>query len=209
MKKLLKNEKGSYAIISVILVFVILTCISVYTDMIGKRWTINEVQAIMDTSGTNTLKSKVDLNGLYKEKFGTEGGSYADINDVNERGERLTQIVDADFENEIKDAYIDELKDQMIQNENIKDVQFKDVQVSFDYDTFGLGKSETPRPQFTIESVLILKVKVSTLVDGLDGLSRDVYSSRNNTSLQVEYQGKTEEGEDLLFVRSTTRLVYR
>lgn len=209
MKKLLKNEKGSYAIISVILVFVILTCISVYTDMIGKRWTINEVQAIMDTSGTNTLKSKVDLNNLYKEKFGTEGGSYADINDVDERGERLTQIVDAEFEKEIKDAYIDELKNQMIQNDNIKDVQFKDVQVSFDYDTFGLGKSETPRPQFTIESVLILKVKVGTLVDGLDGLSRDVYSSRNNTSLQVEYQGQTKEGEDLLFVRSATRLVYR
>lgn len=209
MKRLLGNQKGSYSIISVILIFVILTAISAYTDMIGKRWTINEVQAIMDTSGTNTLKSKVDLNKLYKEKFGTEGGSYADINDVNERGERLTQIVDKEFEEEIKQAYIDELKGQMIQNENIKDVQFKDVQVSFDYDNFGLGKSETPRPQFTIESVLILKVKVSQLVDGLDGMSRDIYSSRNNTSLQVEYQGETEEGEDLLWVRSTTRLVYR
>lgn len=207
--KRLKNQKGSYAIISVILVFIIVTAISAYTDMISKRWTINEVQSIMDASGTNTLKSQIDLNKLYSEKFGTANGGYFDINNSDEKGEKLNKIIDKKFKDEVKNAYLNEINSQVGNNASIKDLDVQQVEISFDYDSFGLGKSQTPRPQFTLDSVTKLRVKSSTLLDGMEGVSKDIYSSRNNSSFRVEYKGVKEDGYSELIVRSVTRLVYR
>lgn len=224
----LKGQKGSFAIISAILVFVVILAISAYSDMIVKRWTVNEVQAIMDASGSNTLKKTVDLKFLRAEILAIDKDNTADTNGANteaspapEKGEgeagndssqqqEAARVVTAtDYENKIKKAYLEELEMQLGSNETITELDVQTVDVSFDYDTFGLGESEKPRPQITLDSVSKLKIDSQAFMDNLEGLSAEAYSSRNNSTFTVEYAGKTADGQVELIIRSVTRLVYR
>lgn len=201
MMKKLQNNKGSFAIISAVLVFVVILAISAYSDMIAKRWTINEVQSIMDASGANTLKNTVDLTYLRAEILATDENNTADT---------ATKLVaTTDYKNKIKKAYIKELESQVSTNQTITDLNVQTVDVSFNYDTFGLGESEKPRPQITLDSVTKLKVTSQEWMDNMDGMSADVYSSRNNSTFTVQYAGKTADGKTELIIRSVTRLVYR
>lgn len=203
MMKKLKEEKGSFAIISAILIFVVILAISAYSDMIAKRWTINEVQAIMDASGSNALKKTVDLNFLRAEILATDKENMADTNS----SEHLVKTTD--YENKIKEAYLEELQAQVTTNNTIQELDVQTVDVSFEYDTFGLGESEKPRPQITLDAVTKLKVHSREFMDNMEGMSAEVYSSRNNSTFTVEYAGKSADGQAELLVRSVTRLVYR
>lgn len=204
MMKKLKNEKGSFAIISAILVFVVILAISAYSDMIAKRWAINEVQAIMDASGSNALKSTVDVKLLRDEILGIDENNLADTNNNPEQSIKAT-----DYKRKIKKAYLKELEQQVKTNNTVQELNVQTVNVSFDYDTFGLGESENPRPQITLESVTKMKVRSKEFMDYADGLSADIYSSRNNSTFNVTYAGQSEDGVTELVIHSVTRLVYR
>jgi hypothetical protein len=204
MLKNLKNQKGSFAIISAVLVFVVILAISAYSDMITKRWTINEVQSVMDASGSNTLKKTVDLDYLRAEILATDENNSADTNQNPENTVKAT-----DYKNKIKREYVKELKSQIATNDTITALDIQTVEVSFDYDTFGLGESEKPRPQISLDAVTKMKVNSHEFMDNLDGMTADIYSSRNNSTFTVEYAGETADGQVELVVRSVTRLVYR
>jgi hypothetical protein len=204
MLKNLKNQKGSFAIISAVLVFVVILAISAYSDMITKRWTINEVQSVMDASGSNTLKKTVDLDYLRAEILATDENNSADTNQNPENTVKAT-----DYKNKIKQEYVKELKSQIATNDTITELDVQTVEVSFDYDTFGLGESEKPRPQISLDAVTKMKVNSHEFMDNLDGMTADIYSSRNNNTFTVEYAGRTADGQVELVVRSVTRLVYR
>lgn len=204
MLKKLQNEKGSFAIIGAVLIFIVILAISAYSDMITKRWTINEVQSIMDASGSNTLKNTVDLGYLRAEIFALDKNNQADTSDNPERVVKST-----DYKNKIKTAYVKELKEQVATNQTITALDVQTVDVSFEYDTFGLGESEKPRPQITLDSVTKMKVNSQEWMDVMEGMSAEIYSSRNNQTFTVEYQGKSADGQVELIIRSVTRLVYR
>lgn len=204
MLKRLQNEKGSFAIIGAVLIFVVILAISAYSDMITKRWTINEVQSIMDASGSNALKNTVDLGYLRAEIFALDENNQADINNNPERTVKST-----DYKNKVKTAYIAELQSQVSTNQTITELDVQTVDVTFEYDTFGLGESEKERPQITLDAVTKLKVKSTEWMDVMEGMSAEIYSSRNNQTFTVEYGGKSADGQVELIVRSVTRLVYR
>lgn len=206
MLKKLQNEKGSFAIIGAVLIFIVILAISAYSDMITKRWTINEVQSIMDASGSNTLKNTVDLGYLRAEIFALDENNQADT-DKLDNPERA--VVSTDYKNKIKTAYVRELEQQVSTNQTITELDVQTVDVSFEYDTFGLGESEKPRPQITLDSVTKMKVNSQEWMDIMEGMSAEIYSSRNNQTFTVEYQGQTADGQVELIIRSVTRLVYR
>lgn len=200
----LKNEKGAFSIIAAILVFIVILSITAYSDIINKKWTLNEVQSVMDASGSNTLKSTVDLDYLRAEILAIDKNNTADTNNNPNK-----QINTTDYKNKIKKAYIAELKSQVSTNVNITQLDVQTVDVSFDYDTFGLGESEKPRPQISLDAVSKLKVDSAEFMDTLEGVTAEVYSSRNNSTFTVEYLGRSADGQVELLVRSVTRLVYR
>lgn len=206
MMNKLRNEKGSFAIIGAMLIFVVILAISAYSDMITKRWTINEVQSIMDATGSNTLKNTVDLAYLRAEIFALDKNNQADTS-KRDNPERV--VKSTDYKNKIKTAYVKELQSQVATNETITGLDVQTVDVSFEYDTFGLGESEKARPQITLDSVTKMKVKSHEWMDIMEGMSSEVYSSRNNQTFTVEYAGKSADGQVELIVRSVTRLVYR
>lgn len=210
IKRKINNQKGSYAIISVILIFIILTAITAYTDIIKKRWTINEVQSVMDASGTNALKKTVDLQALYKEKVG-KGGYYTQDN-VDKS--KIIGAVDNKYKDNIKKAYLEELNNQVRFNDVVQSMEVDRVEVSFDYTNFGLGahkgkEIQEEHPQFMIDSIVRMKVKTSRLFDVGNSVTSAVYSSKNGKDFQVTYRDATEDGYTELIIRSFTRLVYR
>ena len=158
----------------------------------------------MDASGSNTLKKTVDLDYLRAEILATDENNSADTNQNPENTVKAT-----DYKNKIKREYVKELKSQIATNDTITALDIQTVEVSFDYDTFGLGESEKPRPQISLDAVTKMKVNSHEFMDNLDGMTADIYSSRNNSTFTVEYAGETADGQVELVVRSVTRLVYR
>lgn len=201
-KQKVKNQKGAYAIIAVILVFILIMMLAGFSDMMSKRFVINEVQGIMDSSGTNALKENVDYTLVRQEVLGTDSNNYGDT-----ENQRLNYS--SELQNKIINAYKTELSRQMQSNSAVHDLQFDDVKVRFDYDTFGLGKSTKIRPQITLESIIRLHIKTYSQIDYAQGLSAMAYSSRDDSNFQVQYQGMTGDGEAEIVVRSVSRLVYR
>ena len=201
MIKKLKEKKGSFAIISAILVFIVVMCIAFYADTISNRWILNEVQSVMDASGTNTLKQTVDTDYLRKEILATDKTNPIEVN--------IKQLDTERYKRKIKQAYIDELSTQVSTNETITSLNVKDVDVYFDYDTFGLGESKKSRPQITLKALTTLKVASHPLVNSPEMTSEKVFNARNNETFQVEYGGMDENGNVQLNVYSVTRLVYR
>lgn len=209
LKNQLNNEKGSYSIIAVMLIFIILLAVAAYTDMITKRWTINEVQAVMDLSGGNTLKKHVNLNQLYQEKIGDGRFTSDESKDKNQIKSELEAAVDEEYLRKIEDAYKEELFNQIKVNDTISSVKITNLDVDFDYTSEGLGKSEKERPQFVIDSVVQLEVKTSNQFDTGANYTSQVFSSFNSSNFEVTVIDKPKDGKQTLAVRSVTRLVYR
>lgn len=197
----LKNNKGSFAIISAILIFIVVLCISAYVDMTNKRWIVNEVQGIMDSSGTNTLKSTVDKDYLFKEILASSPQNPIDKN--------IKQSDTLKYKKKIIEAYKIELSSQVGLNDTIKDMSISNIQVDFDYDKFGLGKTKKDHPQITLRAVTKMKVDTPLFMDNMNGIDGNIYDSRNNNNFRVEYEGTNDDGQTELVVYSVTRLVYR
>lgn len=204
-----KNKEGAFSIIAVMLILIIVTIIAGYTDIIVKKWTINEVQAVMDLSGGNTLKKNVDLNQLYQEKIG--GAGFRSDKSEEQVREELKKAVDKQYLEKIEEAYRTELSMQVKTNQTIQSVEIEKVQASFDYSTFGLGenRSERPRPQFAIDALVRLEVSTSNHFDIGQSYTSQAFSSFNNSNFSVTVVDEAHDGKQTLLVRSVTRLVYR
>ncbi|WP_214688413.1 MULTISPECIES: hypothetical protein [unclassified Exiguobacterium] len=205
----IKNKDGVFSIIAVMLILIIATIIAGYTDIIVKKWTINEVQAVMDLSGGNTLKKNVDLNQLYQEKIG--GAGFRSDKSEDQVREELKQAVDERYLEKLEEAYRQELSNQVKVNDTIQSVKLENVRASFDYSTFGLGKnkSERPRPQFAIDALVRLEVNTSNHFDIGENYTSQVFNSFDNANFSVTVVDKANDGKQTLLVRSVTRLVYR
>ena len=70
MKKLfnkLKSNKGSIAIIGIIMTIIVVTLISGFLNMNNITWVSNEIQSILDVSTTTALQACLDDDKLRKE----------------------------------------------------------------------------------------------------------------------------------------------
>lgn len=197
----LKNNKGSFAIISAILIFTVVLCITAYVDIISKRWVTNEVQSVMDVSGTNTLKTTVDKEYLFKEILASDPNNPIDKN--------IKQADTEKYKKKIVDAYKKEIRSQINTNSTIKELDLENVYVSFDYDKFGLGVTSKSHPQITLTSVSKIRIDTPMFMDYGDGINTQVYNSRSGKNIQITYKGETDDGKTELGVYSVTRLVYR
>lgn len=210
--KKLKNKKGSFALISAIFIFIVVLAITMYTDVIIKKWTINEVQSVMDASGTNTLKMSVDTEALKREEsiqFKGDGSTKLKPNDLQAQ---------ARYKNKIIELYKNELAKQIGENGTITKLDVYRVDVDFivpdpnktvQDDKFGLGRGEKTRPQIILDSTVTMRVKNSSYFDVTNGIDKQVYSSKENETFSVTYKGTKENGEAELAIRSVSRLVYR
>ncbi|HCL4480277.1 TPA: hypothetical protein N2D99_002365 [Clostridium botulinum] len=202
IKKKIKEKKGSYSIISVIVVFIVVLAITAFADITSKAWTLNEVQSIMDISGVNALQSTIDTKILRDEIFGTDKDNGVDTTTGN--------VTLGDYKTKIVNKFIIEMNKYVKTNNNIVAFNVERADVDFTYnDTWGLGDSAKKRPQIVLDTVSTIRIKNSSKFDTLNGITKSIYSSRNNNTFTVTYAGTKEDGTIELIIRSVTRIVYR
>jgi len=207
----LKSNKGAYSILSAVLILTMVTVMMGYLDILNKKWAVNEIQTIMDSSGINTLQNQVNNQTLRAQIISLD----PDSNDVQDGD--YADVVSGDFsasaqqryQSDMALYYHGELEHQMTNGTNVTEYEVERVDVSFTYDTWGSGESQRKLPQIVLDSVVKIRVQTTGLFDDMLGVSRTMYSSRNNESFDVEFAGLTDDGQTELIVRSVTRLIYR
>ncbi|BBW98912.1 hypothetical protein [Geobacillus subterraneus] len=184
MRRWWNDKQGSFAIVVAIVVFVGALTVTAFIDMLSRTYLLNEVQSIMDVSGTSALRTGVDEVQLRTGDFALD-----------------RDLVEANYRRMVEE--------QVRSLSKIVGYQFVDMDVSVFQSNFGLGQTGKPRWQGMIDSTMMIQVEASPVFDLIPGASETFYNAKNSSSFQVSYVGKTEDGKVELLVRSVTRVVYR
>lgn len=184
LKRFLKNTKGNFSILFVILVMIAVLVVAAFLDIVSRSWTIQEVQSVMDVAGVSALRTGVDETKLRLEQFD----------------------VDA---NVVESSYIRMITNQLEGSSKINDFRFIRTKVTKYNENWGMGQASKARPQAMIDSTVIITVEANPLFDLIPGTARWFYDSKSQTNFQVTYNGQTQDGEVELTIRSVSRIVYR
>lgn len=180
----LKNKKGNFSIIFVILAFIALLIITATTDIMRQAYVLNEAQGIMDVAGVSAIRGAVDEESLRGEEF--------------------------IFSNDYAVAKYREIVDSRFKETSI--IKFKDLEVEdihYEYSSEGLGQNAKEAHQVWMDSYMVVRVKSSPIFDLLPSLEKQFYKSYNRGNFSVTATGLTEDGESELIIRSVSRVVYR
>lgn len=182
--KVAKEKRGQ---ISISIVVAMLIAVVVFTglfDIMRRTYTMNEVHAIMDVASVTALRSSVDEEKLRLEQFEVD-----------------KSMALRNYEKLVKES---------IQNYGqLESFHFVRTKIEDFNENWGLGVTSSSRPQVLIDSSVVITVRSSFLFDNVPSLAKKFYDSRNNGDFVVTYQGKNEDGEIELAVRSVSRVVYR
>jgi hypothetical protein len=202
INKILKNEKGAFSILAVILVFIVVLAITAFTDITSKSYVINEIQGNMDISGINALQGSVDTLRLRAEQLATDASSKADT------GTGALQM-SSSFKANIDNRYDTEFRKRISSNSTITKIEHMGYKVDFTYDVWGFGTSAKKRPQIVLDETYKITIRTSSKFDVLSPVTKSLWSARETTGFTVSYGGTNSDGNAELIVRSVTREVYR
>lgn len=184
IKEFLKNKKGNFSVLFVILCLIGVLIVTAMADILKESYVLNEIQGIMDVAGVSALNASVDKQALREEQFKYD-----------------------------KDTLITTYHDIINQRINTGDlITYKRIiktEVKHDISTQGLGDGSKPSNQLWLDSVMLVRVKTSAVFDVLPGMQKQFYDSKSNSKFTVQVNGKTEDGNTELIIRSVSRLVYR
>jgi len=207
----LKSQKGAYSVLLTILILIMVMVMAGYVDIMNKKWTASEVQTMMDTAGINTLQNQVNNAALRAEILSFAQGK--DNISGEEYADRTNKTFPVSKQQTYKSSmalyYRQELDRQIKDRTNVTDYEVERVDITFSYDTWGLGTTKQKLPQITLDAIVKMRVKQTGIFDDIESIQKKVYSSRNNSNITITYNGKIGDGETELIVRSVTRLVYR
>lgn len=184
IKIFLKNKKGSFSILLVMLCFLGIVITTGLLDIIKTSMVLNEIQSIMDVSGVSSLKSGIDTQKIRLEIFDYDKV----ITEQNYRKMLYSSIKTGNTISEFQIDYID-----------IKEYK----------DNWGLGDSRKSRPQVILDNAIKLRLKSSSIFDNISAFQRTFYNSKSNGDFTITYNGQTKDGRTELIIRSVSRLVYR
>lgn len=187
MKKInhfIKDQKGAISILFVIFAFIALLIITATIDILKESYVINEVQGIMDVAGVSALNASVDKESL--------------------RGEKLVYSEDV-----LKSTYHKIIRERINTEGVITYRNILKTEVLHKVSNTGLGQVSKAKEQLWLDSIMVIRVKTSTVFDLFPSVQKNYYDSKSNSNFSVEVAGETEDGETELIIRSVTRLVYR
>jgi hypothetical protein len=184
LKQILKEKKGSFSILFVIITFVAVMVATAFVDILIESWSMQEVQSIMDTSGVSALRASVDETKLRLGEFEVQ---------ENVAVAQYKQLVSL----------------RLADSKKIKSYYFYPVDVEYFTEKWGTGETVKARPQVMLDSSVIVVVSGSTVFDLIPGTAKMFYNSRKGSDFQVTYLGKTNDGNIELAIRSVSRIVYR
>jgi len=184
LKCFLRNTKGAFSILFVILIFIGVMIATAFMDMLVKSYTLQEVQSVMDVAGVSALQTGVDSRKLRVEIFDV------DKNVVESNYKRL-------------------VSERMNESQKIINYRFVRTTVETFNENWGLGITGKSRPQALIDSTMVIVVENSPMWDLIPGANETFYNSRDGEFFDVTYLGTTQDGQVELSIRSVSRIVYR
>lgn len=184
LKQMLKNKKGSFSILFIILTFTGVLIATAFVDILIESWTIEEVQSIMDTSSVSALRVGVNETKLRVGTF------EVDKNMVESKYEQLVGGL-------------------LSTSTKIKSYRFISTKVQTFTENWGTGITTKSHPQALIDSRMVIVVEGSPTFDLIPGTAKTFYDSRSGSSFEVSYVGATKDGNIELAIRSVSRIVYR
>lgn len=184
MKRFLKEETGSFSIWYVLLSLIGVLIVAGMFTIFNKSFLLNETQSIMDIAGVSALQANVNQEEL-----------------------RHNQLVVNPIET--KRTYRSLINKGLSTYPDIHSYQIKELEVVEVNDTFGLGQATKKRQQVLLKSTILLKVTAMPMVDSFTFSQRMFYDAQSDRYFTVQYNGKSEDGETELIVRSVSRIVYR
>jgi hypothetical protein len=184
IKHFLKNKKGSFSILFVILAFIGIIVITATSDILRQAYVLNEVQGIMDVAGVSALNYSVDKESLRGEEFKYD-------------------------EESLVSKYRDIVNLRINTGDTISYKEFIKTEVIHEKSSEGLGQYSNTNDQLWLKSVMLIRVKTSNLLDLIPSLEKNFYDSQSKGNFRITVNGQTEDGETELIIRSVSRLVYR
>lgn len=184
INKFLKDNRGSFSILFVVLIFIGVMVVTFFVDMMRQTYTLQEVQSIMDTASVSALRTGVDETKL------------------------RVQIFDVD-KNTVENSYKRLVTNLIDESSNISDFRFTRTKVETFTENWGTGETTKSRPQALLDSSMIITVESSPILDMIPGVEETFYDSRGGSNFEVNYMGRTQDGKVELAIRSVSRIVYR
>lgn len=184
INRLSNSKEGSFAIPFVLLIFIALMVVTGFTDLIQKRYVMEEAQSVMDMAGTSALQAGVDEVEL-------KHGNFVIHEDV------------------VREKFVNLVSNTLDNFNNVNYINFRQIDVWTEYSTYGLGESSEPRNQAFIDAVMVMEVNGSPYFNIDQHASKVYYDARRNENFTVSYLGESPEGKQQLMVRSVSRIVLR
>lgn len=201
IRKLIKEEDGAFSIVSIVVVLIMVLAITAFTDIVNKSFILNEVQGHMDTAGITALQKSIDMTRLRAEQLATDSENVVDIED--------NSMNLSDYKDKINKNYDNELRKRIKINSNIVAIEKENVFVDFTYDNWGFGITSSKRPQIVLDATYKITIRASSEFDNITPLAKQFYSARQSKNFSISYNGRDEDGNIELIIRSVTREAYR
>ena len=206
-KRTLNQKKGAYSVLIVILLLAMTTVFSGYVGILKQTLVLNDVQQKMDTAGLSALNSSVDVEKLSQEVLAIKGSSYAG------KDQQTNQVLNQ-YKADITKEFKSELNTMLAGNNAIVRYQYLDTTVNFAESTWGIATGDDSTdtkalPQITLDNVMTITLDTNSMPTEQSIKELNSKKSVNGTTVHYKINGLDNEGNVILLVDSSTRVVYR
>ncbi len=201
------QKKGAYSVLIVILLLAMTTVFSGYVGILKQTLVLNDVQQKMDTAGLSALNSSVDVEKLSQEVLAIKGSSYAG------KDQQTNQVLNQ-YKADITKEFKSELNTMLAGNNAIVRYQYLDTTVNFAESTWGIATGDDSTdtkalPQITLDNVMTITLDTNSMPTEQSIKELNSKKSVNGTTVHYKINGLDNEGNVILLVDSSTRVVYR
>ena len=201
------QKKGAYSVLIVILLLAMTTVFSGYVGILKQTLVLNDVQQKMDTAGLSALNSSVDVEKLSQEVLAIKGSSYAG------KDQQTNQVLNQ-YKADITKEFKSELNTMLAGNNDIVRYQYLDITVNFAESTWGIATGDDSTdtkalPQITLDNVMTITLDTNSMPTEQSIKELNSKKSVNGTTVHYKINGLDNEGNVILLVDSSTRVVYR
>lgn len=211
VKKKLHNQDGAITIIGAIICLIVIIVFSAYISINKTSWATSEIQSIMDITATNTFQNVLSSKALKKEivKLNSNDNQLYIANDNIH-----VSPVDPRVDKVLKDEYSKQLAKSLSSNNSvIKNYKIVKFRGNLEKSKWGINKN---RPQIVIDSVVQATINNSKDWDPNNFYKIKFKNARNkdimtddNHDITIDVNGRSDDGEIILTIRSLSRMIYR
>lgn len=207
-KLLIKNQRGSMAIIGIILTMIAVTVIGGYISLNRNFWTRDELQSVIDIASLNALNNSIDETKLRNQIFAVKGTNAS----IDTKQSPMKIVNDsAKMNTVLANNFQTELNKQISVNSMIESIKVKQCVGTLSLTDWGTNGSSAKkaRPQLSLDAIIQVVIKNSAEFDTNGIYNMEYKDAKTGNVMTVQVNDIEKDGKVTLTVRSLSRIVYR